>query len=361
MRPRTKCGKQLPILRDDGVTSYRGGPRPPAGRAPFRAELRHPGSDYTFDVVNVREINAFALPGGPMFVNRGHDRGGQERRRSRRRDGARDQPRRPAARHGAGEQGHASTRSASSPARSLGAIIGGSVGQRHRAGLAVRPRHRVPAVRPRVRAAGRHRWARRSWRAPATTRATWRTCSRRSRSRADRAARVAERPPEPRQSLRRTSPRKRSRCASRTRSATRRASSGVQARLEDDAAAPTTEEATKNAATAPARRARRRRHPPVASRRPSSSYTAATPKATSSRSACRRTGARCTAQNAVTFAPDGAYGRSNGQSVFTHGVEIGVARNETHDLQTATDELIDSLRDSNPSLTRGRPLPPGNH
>src|SRR4029077_2155795 len=26
---------------------------------------------YTFEVVNVREINAFALPGGPMFVNRG--------------------------------------------------------------------------------------------------------------------------------------------------------------------------------------------------------------------------------------------------------------------------------------------------
>src|SRR5207249_3163314 len=26
---------------------------------------------YSFDVVNVKEINAFALPGGPMFVNRG--------------------------------------------------------------------------------------------------------------------------------------------------------------------------------------------------------------------------------------------------------------------------------------------------
>ena len=38
-------------------------------------------------------------------------------------------------------------------------------------------------------------------------------------------------------------------------------------------------------------------------------------------------------QNAVTFAPDGAYGQANGQSVFTHGVEIGAARNETHDLQ----------------------------
>ena len=33
--------------------------------------LRQPAFRYTFDVVNLREINAFALPGGPMFLNRG--------------------------------------------------------------------------------------------------------------------------------------------------------------------------------------------------------------------------------------------------------------------------------------------------
>jgi hypothetical protein len=35
------------------------------------AEFRHPGFRYTFEVVNLREINAFALPGGPMFLHRG--------------------------------------------------------------------------------------------------------------------------------------------------------------------------------------------------------------------------------------------------------------------------------------------------
>jgi hypothetical protein len=55
----------------------------------------------------------------------------------------------------------------------------------------------------------------------------------------------------------------------------------------------------------------------------------------------------------VTFAPDGGYGAFRGQNVFTHGVEIGVSRNETHDLQTATDELLDSLARGNPRL--GRP------
>ena len=39
--------------------------------AEIPADQRHAGFNYTFDVVNVREINAFALPGGPMFVNRG--------------------------------------------------------------------------------------------------------------------------------------------------------------------------------------------------------------------------------------------------------------------------------------------------
>jgi hypothetical protein len=56
--------------------------------------------------------------------------------------------------------------------------------------------------------------------------------------------------------------------------------------------------------------------------------------------------------NTVTFAPDGAYGTVGGQSVFTHGIEAGVARNESHDLNTATDELIQSLQQGNPRLSR---------
>jgi predicted Zn-dependent protease len=33
--------------------------------------LQHREFEYSFKVVNVREINAFALPGGPMYINRG--------------------------------------------------------------------------------------------------------------------------------------------------------------------------------------------------------------------------------------------------------------------------------------------------
>ena len=62
--------QQLPILRDDGVTSFLEniGKRLVSAIA---SDLRRPEFHYTFEPVNVREINAFALPGGPMFVNRG--------------------------------------------------------------------------------------------------------------------------------------------------------------------------------------------------------------------------------------------------------------------------------------------------
>jgi predicted Zn-dependent protease len=56
------------------------------------------------------------------------------------------------------------------------------------------------------------------------------------------------------------------------------------------------------------------------------------------------------AESSAKFVPDGAYGQVQGQTVFTHGVELGMFRNETHSLREATREFIDSLRESNPSL-----------
>ncbi len=62
--------QQMPVMRDELVSSYvdRVGQRLVAAVPPT---LQHPEFRYTFKAVNVREINAFALPGGPMFVNRG--------------------------------------------------------------------------------------------------------------------------------------------------------------------------------------------------------------------------------------------------------------------------------------------------
>ena len=61
---------QLPLLRDETVRGYveSVGRRLVAG---IPSQFQHSEFDYYFKVVNARDINAFALPGGPMYVNRG--------------------------------------------------------------------------------------------------------------------------------------------------------------------------------------------------------------------------------------------------------------------------------------------------
>src|SRR6266436_2858685 len=62
--------KQFPLMRDEEVNAYieNLGQRLVAAIPP---EFQHPEFRYYFKVLNARDINAFALPGGPMYVNRG--------------------------------------------------------------------------------------------------------------------------------------------------------------------------------------------------------------------------------------------------------------------------------------------------
>lgn len=62
--------QQMPVLRDSEITGYvsRVGQRLVNSIPP---QFQHPEFQYYFKVVNARDINAFALPGGPMYVNRG--------------------------------------------------------------------------------------------------------------------------------------------------------------------------------------------------------------------------------------------------------------------------------------------------
>ena len=65
-----KAEQQYPILRDASITNYIATVGDRLVDA-IPAEFQHPEFRYTFKVVNASDINAFALPGGPMFVNRG--------------------------------------------------------------------------------------------------------------------------------------------------------------------------------------------------------------------------------------------------------------------------------------------------
>jgi len=62
--------RQYPIIQNDQISSYltRLGERLSAAAPP---ELKDPVYEFSFTPVNLKEINAFALPGGPMFVHRG--------------------------------------------------------------------------------------------------------------------------------------------------------------------------------------------------------------------------------------------------------------------------------------------------
>ena len=62
--------REYPLINDERIDSYLDG----LGRrlvAASPADLKHPAFEYSFTPVNLKDINAFALPGGPMFVNRG--------------------------------------------------------------------------------------------------------------------------------------------------------------------------------------------------------------------------------------------------------------------------------------------------
>lgn len=65
-----EADRQFPPLNDQETAIYvsRIGERLVAA---IPEQLRQPQFDYRFKVINARDLNAFALPGGPMYVNRG--------------------------------------------------------------------------------------------------------------------------------------------------------------------------------------------------------------------------------------------------------------------------------------------------
>jgi len=56
---------------------------------------------------------------------------------------------------------------------------------------------------------------------------------------------------------------------------------------------------------------------------------------------------------AVAYAPDGGYGRArSGQSTFTHGIQVGVMRGDGGTLQQSTEQLLQGFARENPRLRR---------
>jgi hypothetical protein len=338
--------KQMPILHDDNVTSYvQEIGRRLVGAIP--ANQQYPEFKYTFKVVNVKEINAFALPGGPMYVNRGMIEAAKT-------EGEvvgvlAHEMSHVALRHGTAQATKATKYQMGTIAGAvLGAIVGGRTGnviaQGAQFGLGTAFLRFGREYEQQADLEGAQIMARAGYdpRDMANMFKTieaqggsggpqWMSDHPNPGNRYDYIIKEA-------QSL-------------RVQNAVKDSNGfqSAQARLKQMSPAPSTEQATKNSAgtSAPAGST----GPPVTGNVavPSSSFKAYN-EGNVFRISVPSNWRELPGNNSVTFAPEGAYGTANQQSVFTHGIQAGVARNETHDLQTATDELIQSLAQSNPRL-----------
>ena len=145
--------QQYPLLNDEEIHSYvaRLGDQLVAN---IPEDLRQPAFRYTFQVVNLKEINAFALPGRADVPQSRHAGCGQDRRRSGRRHGARVESRGAAPRHRAGHEG-SEVPDGCDRRPGAGRDRRRPHGERDRSRLAVRPRRVLLEVQSRVRAGGR--------------------------------------------------------------------------------------------------------------------------------------------------------------------------------------------------------------
>jgi len=344
--------RQLPVLTDDQMTSYLDG----IGRrlvSGIPSELRHPEFRYTFEMVNVREINAFALPGGPMFVNRGmieaaHTEGEVAGVMAHELSHV-------ALRHGTAQATKATPYEVGTIAGAiLGSIIGGGwgrvVAEGTQFGLGTAFLRFGREFERQADIEGAQIMARAGY-DPRDMANMFKTIEKQGGSGGptwmsdhpnpgDRYTYITE---EARM-LRVDNPIRDT-----------RGFEDVQARLHRMPRAPTTEEATRNAGKRPVATTGTRsgdtRMPTGRVEAPSSSYRTYDENG-EFRVSVPGNWREVQSANTVTFAPDGAYGSRDGSTIFTHGIEIGLARNETHNLQTATEELIDSLSGGNPRLTR---------
>ncbi len=350
--------EQMPLLRDSQVENFVDdlGDRIAAA---IPNEYRHSEFRYSFKVVNVRDINAFALPGGPMYVNRGMIEAAKT-------EGEvagviAHEVSHVALRHGTAQASKATKYEIGSVAgQILGAIIGGGLGQVVSAGSQFgfgtaflrfgREYERQADI------LGAQIMARAGY-DPREMANMFRTIEKTSGGGGPEFLSDHPNPAnrykyieQEAQSLRVTNP---------TRSSG--AFESAKGRLRQMPQAPTTEEVMRRSGNG--RRSSQGggqgggqgRYPSdtqIGRVSPPSSQYQSYEEGNMFRVSVPSNWRELPGNTSVTFAPNGGYGNYQGQSVFTHGMEFGNDRNESHDLRTATDELLNGLAQSNPRMRR---------
>jgi hypothetical protein len=346
--------EQLPLLGDRQVENYiqNLGARLVESIPP---EFQHPEFRYSFHVVNVRDINAFALPGGPMYVNRGMIEAAKT-------EGEvagvmAHELSHVALRHGTAQATKATPYEVGSIAgQILGAIIGGTAGavvsQGAQFGFGTAFLRYSREYEKEADLLGSHIMARAGY-DPRDMANMFKTIERTS---GNGGPQFLSDHPNPSNRYQYINDEANMLTVTNAIRDTR-AFNNVKALLRELPQAPTTEQVMRNGN----RRSTSSRYPGNGYPGGSQSGNVDPPSArlqTFDEGGIFRIRVPANWQElpdntVVTFAPAGGYGNYGGQSVFTHGLEIGLGRNESHNLRAATDELINSLGQSNPRL-RGR-------
>ena len=339
--------QQLPILRDDGVDSYveRVGQR--LAQA-IPDEFQHSQFRYTFDVVNVSDLNAFALPGGPMYINRGMLQAAKN-------EGEvagvlAHEISHVALRHGTAQAGKATPYQVGSILGQIaGAVIGGVAGQAislgSQFGFSTAFLKYGREYERQADLLGAQIMARAGYdpRDMANMFQTiqakgggggpeWLSSHPNPGNRYDAISKEAAQ-------LRVSNP------VRNTQEFTQ-----LRTRLERMAPAPTTEQVMKSGGNRRTGRDTGYPSDQVGRVEPPSGQYQTFDGGNLFRIAVPSNWRELQGNNSVTFAPEGGYGDYQGQSVFTHGLQVGMEGNSARDLRTGTNELVRGLAQSNPQL-----------
>ena len=336
--------KELPLLNDPAVEEYLSG----IGQRLVRVipgEYQHPEFRYTFRVVNQKEINAFALPGGPMFVNRGMI------------EAAKDEGEIAGVmahelshvllRHGTAQATKATKYEIGAIAgQVLGAIVGGTAGsiiaQGSNFGISTYFMKFSREYESQADILGVQLMARAGYN-PQSMANMFRTLAQQGGG----GPEWLSDHPNPGNREQRMLQEAKLLNATNNPYGDTAEFQRVQARLKGMSAAPTAKEIQQQ---------NQRRQPTGTSGRavnvapPSGSYRTYQPSNGMRVAVPANWGPVQSAGNSVTYAPQGAYfSGDNGGSAFTHGVEVGVAQG-TGDLQRDTNSLLRNFAQSNPDL-----------
>ncbi len=341
--------RQYPIIQDERITRYLTmlGDRLVAA-AP--ADLKQPVYEYSFTPVNLKEINAFALPGGPMFVHRGmFDAAANE--------GEVAGVMAHELSHVLLRHGTANASKAQNPWLQLGqiagvvggAVVGGQAGsaiaQGSQFGLGTLLLRYSRDFEKQADLLGAQIMARAGY-DPRDLAQMFETIERESRSSGGSGPQWLSSHPDP---------------GNRTQYITREADTLTIATAADTsefkpiktafaslpAAKSTADLARGNAAPAETTGAVGTPGQPVP--RPSAQYREIT-GGKIFRASVPAEWTSLSSKSAIRVVPQNGYGQLNGQTVFSHGVEFGVAKASSRDLREATKAWLNAVASSNPDL-----------